>query len=315
MNNPNQLAVSNDEFDKAVEATEFVRKHRIRPIEERLHDLTSLKLMPKKWDNNSKSSTQNGDQDKVKSIPVRIISFDIADIMRAMNCANEFQFWGRVLSLLHKNVFECPEYLFCADYREISEDHLKLIKNKIIKKAITEENAIDDLLGVFFHCRIKHNTPIMQPWIELYPQVIAYFSFILGVSAESLATVVLTHELAHAYSLAGYDLNCSRGKLLCTYVPEDMAEGIAQYYTHAVCEQLEHPYSGLSKAFDELLDGQRKPYKVFKGWLKPDSLNHEAVRSVWIKYRENPANYGNEQDFKTEVLSYNQKTNAGRLWP
>jgi len=271
--------------------------------------------MAKKWGNTLNSITQLDNQDKIKPIPVKIVCFDLADIMRAMNCSNEFQFWGRLLSFLHKNVFEHPEDLFSVEYREIAEVHLKQIEKKIIRRTNSEENTADDLLGVFFHCRIKHNIPIMQPWIELYPQVIAYFSFVLGVSADSLATVVLTHELAHAYSLAGYDLNCSRGKLLCTYVPKDMAEGIAQYYTHAVCEQLEHSYSGLSKAFDELLDGQRKPYKIFKGWLKPDSLNHEAVRSVWIKYRENPTNYGNEQDFKTEVLTYNQKTNAGRLWP
>ncbi len=315
MNNPNQLVVTKDEFDVAVKATAFVRKHLIRPIEERLHDLTSLKLMPKKFNNSSKSSTHNDDQDRIKPIPIKIVSFDVVDIMRVMNCDNEFQFWGRVLSFIHKNVFENPEDVFCAEYREISEEHLKQIEKKIIRRTVTEETAIDDLLGVFFHCRIKHFTPIMQPWIEIYPQVIAYFSFLLGVSAESLATVVLTHELAHAYSLAGYDLNCSRGNLLCTYVPEDMAEGIAQYYTYAVCEQLEYRYGGISKAFDKLLDGQRKPYKVFKGWLNADSLNHEAVRSGWIKYREKPANYSNEQDFKTEVQSYNLKTNAGRLWP
>lgn len=313
MNNPNQLVVTKDEFDVAVKATAFVRKHRIRPIEERLHDLTSLKLMPKKWNNSSNRSTQNYDQDKIKPIPVKIVCFDVADIMRAMNCINEFQFWGRVLSLLHRDVFEHPEDLFCADYREIPKEHLKQIEKKVIRRNGTEENAIDDLLGVFFHCRIKHFAPIMQPWIELYPQVIAYFSFVLGVSAESLATVVLTHELAHAYTLAGFDLNCSRGNLLCTYVPEDLAEGIAQYFTHAVCEQLEDEYSGISKAFNELLDGQRKPYKVFKGWQKADSLNHEAIRSAWIRYRERLADFSNAQDFKAEVQSFNKKPNTARL--
>ena len=316
MNRPYQLSVSNDEFDKAVKAMAFVRKHRIRPIEERLHDLTSLKLMPKKWGSISNSRTQINDQEKLKPIPVKIVSFDVLELMRSMNCDNEFQFWGRVLSLLHKNVFEHPGDLFIADDGEISEEHLKQIEKKIIRKPVNnEEYACDDLLGVFFHCRIKHFTPILQPWIELYPQVIAYFSFILGVSAESLATVVMTHELAHAYTLAGYDINMFRGNLLCAHVPEDMAEGIAQYYTNAVCNQLEKQYSGIEKAFSELLLGQRSPYKVFQDWKRNGAFDHESVRSSWIKYREIPANYCYEQDFRNEVQQYNQKVTKKGLWP
>ncbi|MDY0151012.1 MAG: hypothetical protein RBS43_01920 [Candidatus Cloacimonas sp.] len=315
MNNPNRLIVSNDQFDEAVKATTFVRKHRIRAIEERLHDLTSLKLMPKKWENGSNISAQEDSQDKIKSIPVRIIRFEVADIMVAMNYDNEFQFWAHVLFFLHKNVFENPWELFNESHRDLSEEQLQQIRKKIIRNYNQEVAGIDDLLGVFFPCKIKHHTTVLQPWIELYPQVIAYFSFLLGVSVESLATVVLTHELAHAYTLAGYDINGSRGNLLCTYLPEDMAEGIAQYYTNAVCEQLEQQYNGIKMAFSELLAKQRTPYKVFQKWKRNGSFDHEAVRSVWIKYRDIPLNYSDEQALKNDIQNYNQKPKSKSLWP
>lgn len=315
MNKPNQLIVSNDEFDEAVKATAFVRKHRIRPIEERLHDLTSLKLMPKKWKNSSNSSTQSDDQDKIKPIPVRIISFDVADLINSIHYDSEFQFWAHVLFFLHKNVFEHPWELFNGSRIEVPEEKLQQIRKKIIRNSNQEVAGIDDLLGVFFPCKLKKHTTVLQPWIELYPQVIAYFSFLLGVSAESLASVVLTHELAHAYTLAGYDINGSRGNLLCTYVPDDIAEGIAQYYTNAVCEQLEQQYNGIKMAFSELLAGQRTPYKVFQNWKRNGSFDHEAVRSVWIKYRDIPFNYSDEQALRNDIQNYNQKPKSGSLWP
>ncbi|HPV14960.1 MAG TPA: hypothetical protein PL126_04865 [Candidatus Cloacimonadota bacterium] len=190
MHSPHQLSVSNDVFDKAVKATAIVKKQRIRSVQERLHDLTSLKLVPKQWNKGSSSGAQNDDREKIKPIPVKIIEFKVADIMRAMRCDNEFEFWGRVLSVLHRDTFECHEDLFITENRGMVLEQLERIEERIIRIDYSKEiPAIDDVLGVFFPCSRKDFTPILEPWIELYPQVIAYFSFVLGVSAQNLATV------------------------------------------------------------------------------------------------------------------------------
>lgn len=167
-----------------------MKKQRIRSVQERLHDLTSLKLVPKQWNKGSSSGAQNDDREKIKPIPVKIIEFKVADIMRAMRCDNEFEFWGRVLSVLHRDTFECHEDLFITENRGMVLEQLERIEERIIRIDYSKEiPAIDDVLGVFFPCSRKDFTPILEPWIELYPQVIAYFSFVLGVSAQNLATV------------------------------------------------------------------------------------------------------------------------------
>jgi hypothetical protein len=56
----------------------------------------------------------------------------------------------------------------------------------------------EDVLGAYFFRR---------PEIQLYWMAIALVSTSLGVDAESLALVVLLHELAHAYSHLGRDID------------------------------------------------------------------------------------------------------------
>jgi hypothetical protein len=307
MKNPNQLSVSNDVFDKAVKATAIVKKQRMRSVQERLHDLTSLKLVPKKWDTGANSIVPKDDQ--IKPIPVKVVSFKVAEIMKAMQCDNEYEFWEQVLSLRYQGFFGDTDKWFPTKNEDTRKAKILLNKiiDRVIRVKITETTmAINDVLGAFYHFKTRGGKRIDKPWIELYPQVIAYFSFVHGVSAENLATVVMIHELAHAYTLAGYDINMSRGNLLCSLLPDEMAEGAAQYYTNAVCDQLEVKFNGIKQAFSELLAGQGPAYHAFQQWTTERIFNHEAVRSAWIKFREKPFNYMSEQDFRSEVQKYNK---------
>jgi len=78
---------------------------------------------------------------------------------------------------------------------------------------------------------------------------------LLQAEVEDLAFVVLYHELAHAYRMAGNDIDGGRGGLQYpTYQSEKYAtEGLAQYYIEAICSQLEGAYTSYMVAFNALL--------------------------------------------------------------
>jgi hypothetical protein len=88
----------------------------------------------------------------------------------------------------------------------------------------------EDILGAYFF-RI--------PEVRLYWMVIGFLSGVLGVSAEALTVVVAAHELAHAYTHLGRDIDGSRWETECFAVTNlAITEGLAQFYAQAVCKKL-----------------------------------------------------------------------------
>jgi hypothetical protein len=78
------------------------------------------------------------------------------------------------------------------------------------------------------------------PEVHLYWMVIGLVAGVLGISVESLTVVVAAHELAHAYTHLGRDID---GKRWDTeeFARADLniVEGIAQFYTEVVSRKLE----------------------------------------------------------------------------
>jgi hypothetical protein len=73
----------------------------------------------------------------------------------------------------------------------------------------------------------------------VYWMVIGVMSGVLGVPVDALAIVVATHELAHAYSHLGRDIDGSRWETEAFARAElNIAEGIAQFYTEMICHKL-----------------------------------------------------------------------------
>ncbi|PKN72320.1 MAG: hypothetical protein CVU50_07975 [Candidatus Cloacimonetes bacterium HGW-Cloacimonetes-3] len=296
MNNITRV-ISNLEFVKEVDAVEAIKTNYRRAIQERLHDLTALKLS---CGGKSKTATNSYPKSKVShGIPENIIVFDTATLMSKLDIDNEFDFWNALLRGISNPIMDrlnidriCDENdipvlsekilsKIRSAYNESKErdDDLSVFLEKILReKWFGESNkTVEDLLGAFYHCdNIR---------IELYAQVIAYYSYVLGVSSGCLAFVVLTHELAHAYTMAGYDINSCRGELLCSYYDKYIIEGLAQYYTEAVCKQLEISLPGVSDTFLKLRDGQRAPYKDYQNWLGSGSFDHERFRKDLMVFR------------------------------
>lgn len=115
------------------------------------------------------------------------------------------------------------------------------------------------------------------------------------MDAAALAVVILLHELAHAYSHLGRDIDAS------SWRTEDFAsaglkivEGIAQFYTAAICTKLKDRYHAALDAYHALLTVQSGPYLVHQGWKtragaeRPAARVGEVVRASMIECRVRP---------------------------
>ena len=136
----------------------------------------------------------------------------------------------------------------------------------------------DDVLGAYFYSRKSTRTHI-----ELYWGVIGLIAQLIGVSVDDLTVVILVHELGHAYSHIGFDIDGHKWHTEDFNSSEHpLREGIAQYYTARICEQLsDTSYS--YEAYEKLLLNQPEAYSSHKPWLK--NYKPEEVRLAMIETR------------------------------
>lgn len=135
----------------------------------------------------------------------------------------------------------------------------------------------EDVLGAYFF-RI--------PEIRIYWVVIGITACALGISAEALTVVVLAHELAHAYTHLGRDIDSVRWDTERFALAElDIVEGLAQFYTAVLCRRLDARMPAAIAAYKRLLEKQSGPYKAHLAWVKNDEEGGEIMRVAMIECR------------------------------
>jgi hypothetical protein len=159
--------------------------------------------------------------------------------------------------------------------RETAENWLKKLDEKrAVKQIIGIE---EDVLGAYFF-RI--------PEIRLYWVVIGITARTLGITVEALTIVVLAHELAHAYTHLGRDIDNERwetGHFARSDL--DIVEGLAQFYTKVICTRLRDRMPTALHAYEALLKEQSGPYKAHLKWVEGDERGGEIVRVSMIECR------------------------------
>lgn len=159
----------------------------------------------------------------------------------------------------------------------------------------------EDVLGAYF---------FYQGRIELYWIPIGLMAADLGVTPEALTQVVAAHELAHAYTHLGFDIdNQTWDTQNFATSSLDVVEGTAQFFTEAVCRRLMNRWPDTHDAYLALLEKQTGPYKAHEGWVQKDEACGEAVRHALIAYRSQGApNGGGPQNgnFKDMVTKYKE---------
>ena len=135
----------------------------------------------------------------------------------------------------------------------------------------------EDVLGAYFY---------KIPKIQIYWMPIALFSEIIDVSIEDLSFIVLAHELAHAYTHLGLDIDGRQWKTNAFADADIMiVEGLAQFYTEVVCQKCASSKPTVIETFNKLFNKQSLPYTHFKSW--PERNAAEVVRFSMILTRSN----------------------------
>lgn len=249
-------------------------------VRECLRKQTGLRLSAE-----TESNRVDGRNRKMRSVPVRVVSELPIRFAREVQC-----FTGQdIMLLLHKSkldgVKSGAEFMM-KKYEELAkiqlpcvatEDEIKNVKKfaEVLLKHIKDNdkserilNIDEDVLGAYFF-RI--------PEIRLYWIVIGVYSQILDLPIEALTVVVLAHELAHAYTHLGYDID-NRDWNTEEFAQSDLhlVEGLAQFYTKVICEQISQRFPAALDAFEKLLKDQSDVYKEHQNWSTKESLGHEG---------------------------------------
>lgn len=188
----------------------------------------------------------------------------------------------QTLELQNKACACLPDVALLAEALVQQIGAFNLLKNLFESGQTTEvsEVAIDILGQYHFGAAMRGSN---RGNIHLYWGVIGLIAGILGVRIEDLTAVVLTHELAHAYTHLGYDID---GKQWASksFKESDHAlkEGLDQHYTAIICGRLRQmPDAGT--AFNRLLTDQPEPYHTHESWIHEFSA--EEVRLAMIETR------------------------------
>ena len=136
----------------------------------------------------------------------------------------------------------------------------------------------EDILGAYW---------IHASKIQLYWMPLAIFAPLLGVPLATLSIVVLCHELVHAYTHRGIDLNkaswrTDRFIATDTYVKE----GLAQYYTEQIMRGLGDRLPDGLATFLAKTAKQSAPYTTYQNWLgEKKQPSPEATRLAMLEFR------------------------------
>jgi hypothetical protein len=153
-----------------------------------------------------------------------------------------------------------------ADAREFCDNLLSTLQRIEIGQKLGTIN--EDILGAYF---------FRLPEVHVYWMVIGLVAGVLGISAESLTVVVATHELAHAYSHLGRDIDGKKWETEAFARADlNIVEGIAQFYTEVVSRKLETRNPSVLPAYEKLTEIQRGPYRVHEEWAKRKSAGKDA---------------------------------------
>src|ERR1035441_9475222 len=121
----------------------------------------------------------------------------------------------------------------------------------------------EDCLGVYQYdaaALLAEETTVNKAAIRLYWGVIGLVSQWMGCSVDDLTIVVLLHELAHAYTQLGADIQGWRWPAPAFATSETaVKEGLAQYYTDRVLRRLGGRYPGALKTYEDMLRGHPRP--------------------------------------------------------
>ena len=192
----------------------------------------------------------------------------------------------------------CPSHLSSIDLGNASgwfQQILEQLKQLDLKQRL--RSLDQDILGAYF---------FNAPRVEIYWAAIGIFAQLYSISIEGLCLVVLAHELAHAYTHRGKDIDGTTWKTEdFGYADLHIVEGLAQFYTKTVCEKLAARFPAALEAYQALLQTQSPVYTEHEQWIKDHPHLKEAVRFSMIQCRsEGIVRYGDFMEVLQRVGNF-----------
>lgn len=121
----------------------------------------------------------------------------------------------------------------------------------------------------------------------LHGLVIGMVSEVLGLDVKNVSLIALIHEYAHAYTHLGKDIDDNYWSTNdYENLDTSIKEGLAQFYTAHLCNELERLQPGLRETFDRLLCVQHADYRRYQQWPCQGPHIGECVRIAMIKARK-----------------------------
>ena len=166
------------------------------------------------------------------------------------------------------------------DSVESSRRFVERILGHSIERTLAErlEAIEDDILGAYW----VHDSKIQIYWMP-----IAIFASLFGLPIRTLTIITLCHELAHAYTHRGVDLNSNAWNTdHFVRTDNEVKEGLAQYYTDHVMRAFETRVPGILDAFLKLAESQSRLYSDYQNWIgNSEESGLEAVRYAMLELR------------------------------
>lgn len=185
--------------------------------------------------------------------------------------------------------------------RETAEAWLRLVREHDLSEALGGIN--EDVLGAYYFHRHE---------VGIFWMAIGLFSALYEISVDALTIVVLAHELAHAYTHLGYDIDdfdWPTNEFASTDIA--VVEGLAQYYAEVVCKNLASQMPEAIGAFRVLLEHQHEVYRTHRRWVDENDRNSgEIIRMSLVECRRSEKMMG-RSDF-AEAVNKHRSEIAGR---
>jgi len=233
--------------------------------------------------------------DDAQAVPVHIEEDDLPDAFAQVIQDTDEKTW---VLLQHRGALRAA----AKGTRVLRRDFEKVTAWLAIEPAVAQHDEVRHV-GILLYCLLKRLRSLQVidrlkainrdflgaysfsdvPTVELYGMVIGFVAGLIGVPVEALTVVVTIHELAHAYSDLGRDIDGRRWNT-GDFAGADLGivEGLAQFYTACICNKLEHRFPKVQQAYRGLLALQSEPDRVHEGWLNDHGAG-EVVRISMIR--------------------------------
>jgi hypothetical protein len=183
----------------------------------------------------------------------------------------------------------------------------KLLGHSVEEDLLARFKSIEqDILGAYW---------IHASKIQIYWMPLTIFASVLNVDLGTLTICVLCHELVHAYTHRGIDLNrlsWETGQFISTDIY--VKEGLAQYYTEHVMRGLVARLPDGLTTFLAKTERQSPPYNAYQDWLGTDRKpSLEATRLAMLEIRNTRPPFFDHESFKKRLISAQAQTSGREI--